>query len=236
MSSIRVISFGLAMLAFFGTAAADGIGAHTRAFDAPTMRLQDKAETLYRDGHWERAYFIYVNELAAIGDKYAQYMAGYMCLNGKGMPSDPIKASAWFRLSAERGGPEFVEVRDQLLESMSEADRELSDARYIALRKQYGDMVLALGHLENERRQLAEKPTGSRLSGNSAAVTVIDPRTGVTITRSEYVKRLVSRMQVRLNYITTKLGIDAVEADMSDGEFDALRDQVDVFLETIDDR
>ena len=67
--------------------------------DASILRLQDKAEDLYRRGHWERAYFIYVNELAAAGDKYAQYMAGYMHLHGHGVEHDDVKASAWFRLA-----------------------------------------------------------------------------------------------------------------------------------------
>ena len=43
-------------------------------------------------------------------------------------------------------------------------------------------------------------------------------------------------MQVRLDYITDKLGIDRVEADMSNREFAALSDQVDAFIQVINDR
>ena len=225
----------LLLLLLPGLAMAASLG-EGRANDGSSLRLHEKAEGLYRDGHWKRAYFIYVNELAAIGDKYAQYMAGYMWLNGKGVPSDAVRASAWYRLAAERGSPEFVEVRDQLLESMSETDREASDEAFIALRQKYSDLVIALGHLRNERELLNARQTGSRLSGNSAPVTVIDPRSGVTITRSEYIGRLESRMQLRLDFITRTLKIDEVEADMDDRDFEGLVGQVDAYLKIINDR
>jgi len=238
--NIRLLFFFLLLLTLSApapaSALAQGGSGHTRAFDSPTLRLQNKAESLYRNGHWERAYFIYVNELAAAGDKYAQYMAGYMCLNGKGVPHNPIAASAWYRLAAERGGQEFVAVRDELLESMSDDDREESDNTFLRLRQKYSDLVLALEHLERERHQLLDRPTGSRLSGKSASITVIDPRTGLTMTRSEYVDRLESRMQRRLDYITAKLDVERVEADMSDSEFAALNTQITDFLSVVNDR
>jgi len=223
------------VLLFSHMAVAQGIHA-ARGFDAPTLRQQAKAEELYRNGHWERAYFIYVHDLAAIGDKYAQYMAGYMWHHGKGVANDPVRASAWYRLAAERDAPEFVEVRDQLLESLSETERLASDQVYITLRQTYSDLVLALAQLRKERDILAERPTGSRLSGSSSTVTIIDPRTGVTITRGEYVRRVEASMQRRLDYITAKVGIDKVEADMSDSEFESLVDQVSAHLQLVDDR
>jgi hypothetical protein len=232
------LNFRIALLLLLllpGLAVAVNLG-EVRPTDTSSLRLHEKAEGLYRDGHWKRAYFIYVNELAAIGDKYAQYMAGYMWLNGKGVPPDAVRASAWYRLAAERGSPEFVEVRDQLLESMSEADRETSDEAFIALRQEYSDLVIALAQLRKERELLNYSPTGSRVSGNSSPVTIIDPRTGITITRSEFVGRVESRMQLRLDYITRTLKIDDVEADMSDREFEALAGKVDQYLQVINDR
>ena len=225
----------LAALLVSHAAQGQGTG-EARGNDSPTLRQQAKAEELYRAGHWERAYFIYVNDLAAIGDKYAQYMAGYMCLNGKGMPRDPVRASAWYRLAAERGAPEFVEVRDQLLESMSEESREASDEMFIALRQKYSDLVLALRLLRHERDELDKRPTGSRLAASSSSITIIDPSTGMTITRSEYLRRVEARMQLRLDNITAQLGIDQVEADMSDREFNDLARQVDEYLQRISDR
>lgn len=233
--SLNTRLFLLLVLLLPALASAERAG-DSGSFSSPTLRLHEQAEELYRNGHPERAYFIYVNELAVIGDKYAQYMAGYMCLNGKGVPRDPIKASAWYRLAAERGAPEFVEVRDQLLESMSEAQRDDSDIAFLKLRQEYSDLAIALGYLSDERELLDERSTGSHLNSNSSSITVIDPRTGVTMTRSEYVGRLESRIQVRLDYITARLGIDRLEADMNDREFADLSARVDAYLQVIDDR
>lgn len=204
--------------------------------ESTSLRLHTKAEDLYQGGHFERAYFIYVNELAAIGDKYAQYMAGYMCLHGQGMQEDPVAASAWYRLAAERGAPEFVAVRDNLLESMSEEDRIRSDERFVALRLEYGDVVLALDHLQKERRQVAGRVTGSLLGEGVGPVTVLDPNAGTTLTREEYVKRIHDRMQVRLDFITRRMGVERVDADMTNREFEAFADEVDAYLRTTDDR
>jgi hypothetical protein len=224
----------LALLVPLCVPAAAAGGARTH--HSPTLALHEKAEDLYRTGHHERAYFIYVNELAAIGDKYAQYMAGYMWLNGQGVPQDRVRASAWYRLAAERDSPEFVAVRDQLLESMDEAEREESDAVYLRLRQEYSDLVIAMAQLRLEREQLNDRPTGSHLNSQSSSYTIIDPRSGVTMTRREYVERLESSMQIRLDFITARLGIDRVEADMNDREFADLAATVDEHLQVINDR
>ena len=210
--------------------------AQGRGFDTPTLRLQAKADNLYRKGHWERAHFIYVNELAAKGDKYSQYMAGYMCMHGKGVERDKVRASAWYRLAAERDGPEFVAIRDQTLESMSEEEKLASDAIYVDLRQRFSDLVLMLDDIEEEREAINEKPTGSRLSGSSSSITVIDPATGDTIGRSDYLRRLEKRMQARLDYIAETLGSESLDADMSDREFGELRERVVAYLQTVNDR
>ena len=212
------------------------VQAQGRGFDTSTLRLQAKADNLYRKGHWERAHFIYVNELAAKGDKYSQYMAGYMCMHGKGVERDKIRASAWYRLAAERDGPEFVAIRDQTLETMSEEEMLESDAIFLDLRQRYSDLVLMLDDIEEEREAMSETPTGSRLSGSSSAITVIDPATGDTIARNEYLRRLEKRMQVKLDYLAEKLGGEPLEPDMSNGEFAELRDRVGEYLQAVNDR
>jgi TPR repeat protein len=210
--------------------------AQGRGFDAPTLRLQAKADNLYRKGHWERAHFIYVNELAAAGDKYSQYMAGYMCQHGKGVERDKIRASAWYRLAAERDGPEFVAMRDQLLESMSEEERQASDAIFLQLRQKYSDLVLMLDSLEDERDAMNEKPTGSRLSASASSITVIDPQSGDMVARSENMRRLEKRMQARLDYLADKIGSETLDADMTDQEFGDLRQRVVAYLQVVNDR
>jgi hypothetical protein len=210
--------------------------AQGRGFDAPTLRLQAKADNLYRKGHWERAHFIYVNELAAEGDKYSQYMAGYMCMHGKGVERDKIKAAAWYRLAAERDGPEFVAIRDQTLESMTEEEKLASDAIFVELRQRYSDLILMLDDIEEERDEMNERPTGSRLTGSSSAITFVDPVTGDTISRSEYLRRLEKRIQAKLDYLAGKLGGEPLEADMSDGKLDELRERVVAYLQVVNDR
>lgn len=210
--------------------------AQGRGFDAPTLRLQAKADNLYRKGHWERAHFIYVNELAAAGDKYSQYMAGYMCQHGKGVERDKIRASAWYRLAAERDGPEFVAMRDQLLESMSDEEKQESDAIFLQLRQEYSDLVLMLDQLEDERAAMNEKPTGSRLSASASSITVVDPQTGDMIARSEYMRRLEKRMQAQLDYLADKIGSEELDPDMTDEEFGELRERVVTHLRVINDR
>lgn len=201
------------------------------------LRLQSKADELYHDGHWERAYFIYVNDLAAIGDKYSQYMAGYMCLNGQGTTRDPVQASAWYRLAAERGAPEFIDVRDKLLQSMTDSDLELSDDLYVQLRRSYSDLALALAYVGAERRQLRSGGTGSLLTGSGTGpMTVLDPRSGAPVSREVYVSRAEKRMQLRLDFITATIGLKPVSAEMSDREFDKLADRVAEYLGKIQDR
>ena len=214
------------------------IQAQENDLDTPLLRLQAKAEDLYRKGHWERAHFIYVNELAAKGDKYSQYMAGYMCMYGKGVKRDKVRASAWYRLAAERDAPEFVELRDQTLESMSEEEKLASDAIFLELRQRYSDLKLILNNIAVVREEIYDTPTGSRLAraGGSSSITVVDPHTGSMITHSEYVRRLEKLMQERLDYIAEKIGGEPLQADMSDREFGELRERVVAYLETVNDR
>jgi hypothetical protein len=202
----------------------------------PLLNLQDKAERLYRQGHWERAHFIYVNELAVFGDKYAQYMAGYMFQEGRGVERDPVRASAWYRLAAESGAPEFVEVRDALLESLDDESLAVSDSIYIELRKQYSDLVLALNLMQQEREALHQGMTGSRLSKTSSSVTIVDPHSGSAMSRSEFERRLEVRIKLRLDYITKSLGVGELDADLSDSDYEMLAAQVDEHLRIIDDR
>lgn len=226
----------VALLVFVALAPISVTHAQGRGFDSATLRLQAKADNLYRKGHWERAHFIYVNELAARGDKYSQYMAGYMCLHGKGVERDKIRASAWFRLAAERDGQEFVAVRDQILESMSEEEKQASDAIFVDLRRRYSDLVLLLDDIVEDREARNAKPTGSRLTGSASSITVVDPKTGDAMPRSEYLRRLDTRVQAQLDFLADKVGGERLDADMTEDEFAELRERVDAYLLVVNDR
>ena len=203
--------------------------------DPRTVDIQTKADDLYRRGHWERAHFIYVHELAAIGDKYAQYMAGYMHLHGQGVRKDPIEASAWYRIAAERGSPEFVAVRDQLFESMSPEALARSDASYTELRMKYSDIMLVLRQLKKEIKLEAVGMTGSRLPTSTGAVIVVEAG-GTSITQDEYMRRIRARMQPGLDYITSKLNIEPIEGAVDESELNDLWTKVTEYLGVIDDR
>ena len=205
-------------------------------FPSHTSRIQAKAESLYLQGHWERAHFIFERELAPLGDKYAQYMVGYMYLNGQGVSRDPVMASAWYRIAAERGIPEFAAVRDQLLDSLSPHELARSDTLYVALRKEYSDLMVTLDMVRKERRLRRSETTGSRLGGGASPVTVIVPRNGMSMSREEFLSRGDEKMEVWLNYITRELGIDSLRADLTDREFENLAAKVDEYLEIIEDR
>ena len=165
--------------------------------DSLTLMTQDKVDGLFDAGDFERAFFIYRNELAPIGDKYAQYMVGYMYLTGMGIEKDPIAASAWYRLSAERGTPELIAVRDELLRNMNEDESSRSDAQYFQLRRQYCDLAVLLSSIKRNLREV-ETRTGSRLQGASSAMTVIDTGGGQFQSGSEYYGALYAKLEDRL--------------------------------------
>jgi len=165
--------------------------------DSLTLMTQDKVDGLFDAGDFERAFFIYRNELAPIGDKYAQYMVGYMYLTGMGIEKDPIAASAWYRLSAERGAPELIAVRDELLRNMNEDERSRSDAQYFQLRRQYCDLAVLLSSIKRNLREV-ETRTGSRIQGASSAMTVIDTGGGQIHSGSEYYGALYAKLEDRL--------------------------------------
>ncbi len=118
--------------------------------DRATLRTQERVEELYVKGSYDRAYLIYRKELAPRGDKYAQYMIGYMHFTGAGMPEDPSVALAWYRLAAERGEPAIVVARDQLLKTLSLAQIETANNLLVTLRSELSDRVLILDLVKND--------------------------------------------------------------------------------------
>ncbi|MDH3439828.1 MAG: SEL1-like repeat protein, partial [Gammaproteobacteria bacterium] len=95
--------------------------------DQRTRNMQERVEAIYAAGNYERALLIYEKDLAPLGDKYAQYMVGYMHLHGEGVQSDRAEALAWFRLAAERDEPLLKRIRDEVLQQMSPTEISASD-------------------------------------------------------------------------------------------------------------
>ena len=112
--------------------------------DRDLIKTQKKVDALFEKGDFERAIKIYRDDLAPRGDKFAQYMVGYMYYSGRGVPADRPRASAWYRLSAERGEESFVKVRDVLEGILTGEQRAQADQIYAELRREMGDIVLVI--------------------------------------------------------------------------------------------
>jgi hypothetical protein len=196
------------------------------------LRIQSQAEEVYERTDYKRAFFIYHNELAPIGDKYGQYMVGFMYLTGKGVAEDRIKASAWYRLAAERHTEEFIRVRDQIMATLSDTQRAESDRQYIELRKQYGDLVLLVKAIREDYEQLRSR-TGSRLSGGSSPVSVVDMGSSA-VSGSEYYSRIERRLKARLEYIDRNTEIDIDSVDTANIDLNSIERQVDAYLGKLD--
>jgi hypothetical protein len=118
------------------------------------LKAQKKGDQLYQKGDYDRALVIYRDDLAPRGDKFAQYMVGYMYLAGQAVERDPIRATAWYRLSAERGEEAYVHARDTLTEAMNDAQRTRCDEIYTVLRKQMGDIVIVSDLIKDDLNDL----------------------------------------------------------------------------------
>ena len=189
--------------------------------NARMLQLQTRVDELYERGEFERAFLIYRDELASIGDKYAQYMVGYMTLSGKGVQQDPIKASAWYRISAERGTEEFELVRDELLQDFDASEMQRADQAYRSLCRRFCDVAVLLSLVRKDLEEIA-KATGSRVGSGGIPMTIIDRRTGLVMSGDEYYRRVRQELEVRLGLIArltgTKLGTNPDDVNILEVE------------------
>ena len=227
--------FGLCVFLLAPVAGAQSSGpGHEFPMDARVLRIHEQAEEVYERADYKRAFFIYRNELANIGDKYGQYMVGFMYLWGKGVAEDRVAASAWYRLAAERGTKEFVGARDQLMRSLDEEQRSASDALYVELRQQYGDLVLLARAIREDYEQL-RKRTGSRLGAGGSPVTVVEiNRSGSVGSGSDYYERLERRIRDRLEYIARHTEIEIIDLDVDTMDLDLIEQQIATHVSRLD--
>ena len=186
--------------------------------DARTLRVQAQVEEVFERRDYDRAFFIYRNELAPIGDKYGQYMVGFMYLTGKGVPEDRVFASAWYRLAAERGTKEFVQASFEVMRGLNSQQAAMSDRKFVELRKEYGDLALLMKAVRDDYKLLKER-TGSRLSANSSPLLVLDPKNpSATRSGAVYYHQIRSRMRARLEYIIRHTKIEIIDVEIADLE------------------
>lgn len=202
--------------------------------DAKTLRVQKQAEEVYERTDYDRAFFIYRNELVPIGDKYAQYNVGFMYLTGKGVEEDRIAASAWYRLAAERGTKEFVHARDQLMRTLSDAQRAESDALFVKLRREYSDLVLLAKAIRADYEAMRSS-TGSRLGGGGSAGTVLQLNSGgTTMSSADYYGRIERRIKARLAYIAEHTQINIIDLNVESFDLEDLEDEIDDYVGRLD--
>ena len=207
--------------------------------DSNTLSVQRKAEELFEREDYKRAHFIYLNELAPIGDKYAQYMVGFMTLTGLGVREDPVLASAWYRLAAERKTAEFIAVRDDLIRRLDTTEMDRSDTLYLHLRREYSDIAVRMREVREDFDLLhgGGGSTGSRTGTSSSPVIIVKPRDGGSgMSMDAYYRQIRLRMQGHLDFIAKTLGIERVDAGLTKTEVEDLEAQVMAFVARVDDR
>lgn len=203
--------------------------------DHDTQGIQNKADELFEREKYKRAHLIYRNDLAPMGDKYAQYMVGFMSLNGLGVSEDPVLASAWFRLAAERGVAQFVKVRDDLIRRLDTVEMDRSDEIYLELRRQYSDIVVRMREVGVEYKSLQGGSTGTRTGSSSSSLLIV--RGEGTSTLETYHYPILRRIQKHLDFITRTLEIEPIDADvMTRRRLQELEAQVMDYVSRIDDR
>lgn len=177
------------------------------------MAVQEKVDKLFSAGDFKRAFFIFKNELAPIGDKYAQYMVGYMYENGMGIEEDRITALAWYRLAAERGNPQFMAIRDQALRKLGDSEIRDSNARYQELRASYCDIAVLLSSIKRDHEELAGR-TGSRLQGTSIPLTILHGNRGTARSGSAYYGQIRRQLEFRVKLLVELGEFENIETDI----------------------
>lgn len=192
--------------------------------DQRTLRTQEQVEGLYVQGAYDRAYFIYRNELAPRGDKYAQYMIGYMHLTGTGVSEDPAAALAWYRLAAERGEPSIALVRDNLEESLGPAQVAAADALFAELNSELSDRVLVFKLVQKDLELLRDSAARGVSNGGSHML-VIDRRYGHSSGAQHY-QLIKNRLGARLRYL--KGQVEAVDVQGSPNTMELAQIEIEI--------
>jgi len=195
----RIITL-LAIAAMFMVTSVAGVAADDFPGSKPDRRIlktQEKVDELFDKGDYERAYFIYREELVPLGDKYAQYMVGYMNIVGKGVPRDYIAGSAWYRLAAERGHEKFSAARDEVWELFNDEQRIQSDKEYAEIRLVYSDAMIIANYVEKDLELISRRLQRSALSNE-----LVNSQNQFDADRAQLVEEANLRIQSRLTFLS----------------------------------
>ena len=184
--------------------------------DHRILKTQEKVDELFEKGDYERAYFIYRQELVPLGDKYAQYMVGYMNIVGKGVPRDYIAGSAWYRLAAERGDASFSRARDEVWERFNDEQRIQSDKKYAEIRLEFSDAMIIANYIEQDLELISRRLQRPRSSSG-----LVDGQNLSEANRAQLVKDAEQRIRARLAYLSDTI---ASGQPMATAEIERIRD------------
>jgi hypothetical protein len=201
--------------------------------DQRTLEIQKRVDELYAAGDFKRALFIYENELAPRGDKYAQYMVGYMHLNGQSVSQDKTRALAWYRLAAERGNEVLVQARDELAASLTQAEISASNKIFLGILQEIGDTALIMGLIRRDMNTLKSR-TGTHIPGADAGGRVMIVRPSGRIDDPNFYRNIRLRLEARLSYLETKVEISDIEVDSDDSGIRSYEEQVKAELAAIE--
>ena len=201
--------------------------------DQRTLKTQEQVDELYASGDFKRALFIYEKELAPRGDKYAQYMVGFMQLNGQGVPPDPARSLAWYRLAAERGNEVLQGARDELAASMTPDEIEASNRIFLQLLQEIGDTKLIMTLIQKDMNTLKGR-TGTHIPGSrvSSPMQIIMP-SGMPVDPNYY-SNIRRRLEVRLGYLETTVEISDIELESDNDELRQFEEQIKSELAAIE--
>lgn len=189
------------------------------ALDLNYAKLQKLADKYYEKGQYKKAYKVYSEDLTLLGDKFAQFRAGYMHFTGEGVAKDPVAAYAWMRLAAERGSQQLTTAAGQVWDQLDAEQRTQAKSQFKQLQSQYGDRVLLARLIEEDERTL-KTTTGSRLGQTNAQSRVYNPNVRGSVTDAEgFTKALRQRIEARTRYI------ELLDGNIEYSEFEVIEDQ-----------
>ncbi len=201
--------------------------------DQRTLRTQERVEELYKAGDYDRALLIYQKDLAPLGDKYAQYMVGYMHLNAQGTAMNKAEALAWFRLAAERGEPVLERAQDELIVSMTPAEIAASNRIFIDLWKSIGDTRLVMELIRQDMNTLKAR-TGSRIPGSARSSSAATYRPSGELLGPSFYRDIRNRLEARLRYLEIKIEVTDLAMDIDYENMRSLEEQVKEELAALD--
>jgi len=192
--------------------------------DQRTLQTQKRVDQLYSAGEYERALFIYERELAPRGDKYAQYMVGYMHLNTHGVPLDKATALAWYRLAAERENEVLQQARDELAADLTQAEIDASNRIFLDLLQEIGDTRLLMKLIRRDMNTLSDR-TGTHIRGATSGGSTVIIRPSGMIEDPNFYRDIRLRLEARLSYLETKVEISDIALDSGDKEIRMYEEQ-----------